>query len=143
MTTLLPLPDTGQPKRVILDIAFEERGLAGYEFDRDAEEVTMALRRLNVMMGQWPWSLVPFDRPTRGQGRPEDPSGLPDNAIQAVAMHLASLLRIGEPLTAEQKANAVTARKTLFSEYVTPTVPRVEIPAHEPRGVSDRRWWWR
>ncbi len=58
-------------------------------------------------------------------------------------MHLASLLRIGEPLTAEQKANAVTARKTLFSEYVTPTVPRVEIPAHEPRGVSDRRWWWR
>lgn len=143
MTTLIPLPDTGQPKRVILDIAFEERGLAGYEFDRDAEEISMALRRLNAMMSQWPWSLIPFDRPTRGQGRPEDPSGLPDNAVQAVAMHLASLLRIGEPLTAEQKANAVTARKTLFSEYVTPAVPRVEIPVHEPRGVSDRRWWWR
>lgn len=141
MTTLIPLPDIGQPKRVILDIAFEERGLAGYEFDRDAEEVTMALRRLNAMMNTWPWTLLPFDRPERGQGRPEDPSGLPDGAIQAVAMHLASLLRIGKDLTMEQRANAVAARKAMAAEYSV--VPSVEIPLHEPRGVADRRYWFR
>src|SRR6185437_322541 len=40
-------------KRVIVEMAFEEIGLAGYEFDTTAEEYASALRRLDAIMAEW------------------------------------------------------------------------------------------
>jgi len=137
MTTIIPTP-VGVPKRVILDTAFEECSLAGYEFDREPEEITMGLRRLNMMMAEYPWNQLAYEQPDYGQGLPEDLSGLPTKAVNAVAMHLALRIApaLGRGLAPEQRAALAVSRANLFAELAT-------IPAVEPAQTSLRGAGWR
>ena len=118
------LGSSGTPKRNILEIAFENCGSAGFEFERTPEEYNSALRKLNVMMYEWPWNLLNFNQPTYGAGVVDDLSGIPNDTIGAVAMTLA--LRIaptmGATLSPEASAELVRARSIVEANYsVIPT----------------------
>ncbi len=137
MTVFISLPE-GRPKRDIIELAFDDCGFAGYEFDRTPEEQSMALRKLNALMMEWPWSQLGYDQPSYGVGQVEGPSGLPDEAINAVAQHLA--LRIAPGLAAtlspEARASMAQSRATLFAQIAT--VPTMPMPGNTPRGTGHR-----
>lgn len=136
--TTLSLSAGGRPKRDIIELAFEELGSAGYEFERTPEEVISALRRLNLLMGEWPWSKLGYSAPVIGHGTPEDGSGLPDEAIAAAGYELAERLAglWGVQLSPSQKATAARAKGQLFASYVSP--PIAYIAPNTPRGSGHR-----
>lgn len=138
MSIVLSLP-TGRPKRDIIEVAFDDCGLAGYEFDRTPEEQTMALRKLNALMLEWPWNRLGYVQPTYGVGQAEEPSGLDDKHVNTVAQYLALRIApgIGVTLAPEQRATLARSFATLQAEVAT--VPDVEIPIGFPRG----KWRWR
>lgn len=137
MTVTLSLP-AGRPKRDIIELAFDDCGLAGYEFDRTADEQTMALRKLNALMLEWPWNTLGYSQPSYGVGQVEEPSGLPDDAINAVAQYLA--LRIvpgmGASLSPEQRATNARSLATLQAQYAV--IPDSTLPGNVPLGSGRR-----
>lgn len=141
--TTLPIPFAGRPKRNLIDMAFEECGVGGYEFDRDPEEINMALRRLNALMGEWPWKTIDYNMPDYGDGQPEDVSGVPFDAENAVALHLAQRVAAGMriPLGAEHRAARAQAKAQFLATLPAPRA--VEIPNHEPRGGNWRGRFYR
>lgn len=140
MTITIAIPP-GRPKRDIIELAFDDCGLAGYEFDRTPEEQSMALRKLNAMMMEWPWSLLGYHQPTYAVGLPEEPSGIPDDAVNVVAQYLALRIApgIGTALSAEQKATMARSLTVMQAEYAV--VPETEMPGNYPRGQWRRRGW--
>jgi hypothetical protein len=138
MSIVVSLP-AGRPKRDIIEIAFDDCGLAGYEFDRTPEEQTIALRKLNALMLEWPWNKLGYVQPVYGVGQAEEPSGLDDKYVHAVAQYLALRIApgIGASLQPEQRASMARSLATLQAEVAT--VPEVEVPVGYPRG----HWRWR
>ncbi len=141
MTIVLAIP-AGRPKREILELAFDDCGLAGYEFDRTPEEQSMALRKLNAMMAEHPWSLLRYNQPDYGSGLAEGASGIPDFAINTVAQYLALRIApgIGISLPPEQRATMARSLMTLQSELAA--VPTVALPGNTVRGSGHRRYGW-
>lgn len=142
MSVTLTIP-TGRPKREILELAFDDCGLAGYEFDRTPEEQSMALRKLNALMLEHPWNKLGYTQPAYGVGLAEEPSGLPDTAINAVAQYLALRIApgIGNTLSAEQKATMSRSLSLLQSEVAT--LPKMDLAGSTVRGTGNRwsRYW--
>lgn len=139
MTVILNIP-AGRIKRDIIELAFDDCGLAGYEFDRTPEEQNMALRKLNAMMLEWPWSQLGYAQPTYGVGRAEDASGLPDEAVNAVAQYLALRIApgIGNTLSPEQRASMARSLQTMQAQIAV--VPVMRQRANTPLGSGRRRW---
>lgn len=141
MTIQVELLATGLPKGHIVEMALEDCGIASFEFGLTAEEMSSGLRRLNAMMSTWPWSLIEtYSCPPSGNGLPEDPSGIPDNAVQAVAHNLALLLAptMGKTLSPEYVRAAGTSRREFEAAYATPTP--APFPAKTPRGMGNRSY---
>lgn len=138
MTVILNLPVTGVPKRTILDMAFESVGLPGSEFDRSAEEQTAALRKLNAMMKEWPWSLARYNQPSYGVGLPEELSNIPGDAESAVSAELALRIApgLGLTLSPEQRAMRAQTRAMFVATYVT--IPTCDIVGGTPLGAGNR-----
>lgn len=139
MTIVISTP-VGRPKRDIIELAFDDCGLAGYEFDRSPEEQGVALRKLNALMMEWPWNQLGYNQPSYGAGQVEGPSGIPDFAINAVAQYLALRIApgIGNTLSPEARASMVQSRATLFAQLAT--VPSMAMPGNTPRGTGQRFW---
>jgi hypothetical protein len=137
MTVTISLP-VGRPKRDIIELAFDDCGLAGYEFDRTPEEQGMALRKLNALMMEWPWSGLGYSQPSYGTGQVEGPSGIPDSAINAVAQYLA--LRIapgmGNALSPELRASMASSKAVLFAQLAV--IPDMALPGNTTRGTGNR-----
>jgi hypothetical protein len=138
MAVTLQINDVGPPKRDLIEMAFEECGSAGYEFERTPEEVSAALRKLNAMMGEWPWNQLGYPIPTYGIGLPEELSGIAPENVQAVALHLAMRIapNMGASLSAETKAAMTRSFNLLASRYATP--PTALIALNTPRGTGHR-----
>jgi len=115
--TVISLGGSGRPKRDFIEMAFEELGSAGYEFERTSEEVKTGLRRLNLMMTEWPWNELTYDQPVSGDGAPTDLSTLPDEAASAVSLELANRLAglWRTLLLPEQKVRLARAKGQLFT----------------------------
>lgn len=126
------LSPTGTPKRNLVEMAFEDCGSAGYEFERTPEEVASALRRLDTMMREWPWERLGY---VQG-GSVEDVSGIPDHAIGAVASYLA--LRIAPTMGATLSPEARTAMTRSFNLVLsrTATIPVAQMPGGTLRGAG-------
>jgi len=134
------IPATGRPKRDIIELAFADCGLAGYEFDRTPEEQSLALRQLNALMMETPWDGLGYDQPAYGVGQAEGGSGIPDFAINAVAQYLAIRIApsIGVTLPAEHAKTAARSLMALQSQIAT--IPTVEFPGNTVRGSGHRSW---
>ncbi len=141
MTVTINLPGSGPPKRDIIDMAYEECGRAIY--DTTPEEIATALRRLDAMMAEWKGHRgidLGYIQPDYGVGTPTDPSGIPFETLETVALYLA--LRIaptmGKTLSAETKAAMARSLMTLQSVYAV--IPSAIMPNGTPAG-SGNRWY--
>lgn len=138
MAVTIQINDVGPPKRDLIEMAFEECGSAGYEFERTPEEVSSALRKLNAMMGEWPWNQLGYPLPTYGLGLPEELSGIGPENVQAVALHLAMRIapNMGATLPPETRAAMTRSFNMLCSRYTTP--PASYMASNTLRGMGHR-----
>jgi len=134
MTTLAPVPGTGVTKGSIVEMAFEECALAGFEFERTPEEMAMGIRRLSVMMDTYPFRLMGYNKATAGFGQPDEGSNLLAEDVEAVAQHLA--LRIatamGKAMPVEYRAAATRGLYALQARYAV--IPRQDYRPGTIRG---------
>lgn len=134
----LQIIDTGRPKRDIIEIAFEECGSAGYEFERTPEEIASALRKLDLMMTEWPFNGLGYAPSAYGAGQPQELSGIPDSAVNTVAMYLAMRIapNMGATLSGETRAALTRSFNNLCSSVST--IPTQKLAASTPRGAGAR-----
>lgn len=140
VTAVTPTTTT---KRTIVNMAFEEIGLAGYEFDATPEEQFSALRRLDALMAEWrSTSLdIGYNFPAAiGTGDLDDVSNIPDTALNAVVTSLALRIcpAIGKTLSVESRQAYAQAMSALRTAYAIP-VERA-LPRSTPRGIGNKPW---
>jgi hypothetical protein len=141
MPIIIDIAEEGPPKRQIIELAFSEAAMAGYEFGRTPEEVADALTRLNAMMAEWKVMRgidLGYEMPTYGVGNADGLSGIPMETLNTVASYLA--LRIcpmmGAQLSPDAKANMARSLLLLESHYARiPTMPRDD---HTPVGAGNQ-----
>jgi len=130
MPITIDIADEGPPKRQIIELAFSELAMAGYEFGRTPEEIADALSRLNAMMAEWKGMLgvdLGYDQPHYGVGNPDGLSGIPHETLNTVASFLAMRIApmMGTELSPQVKANLAMSFALLKSHYAAvPTMPR-------------------
>jgi hypothetical protein len=124
--------------RQIINDAYSSAGLASFTFDLSAEEVEAARRALDVMLAQWNMRGVRLSYAM--SGNPDDESGLPDWALEAISLNLGLRLagRIGKQVMPETKTAARQAYNTVLGVMASPPVMQLDnmaLPAgagHKP-----------
>lgn len=128
-------------KRTVVNMAFEEIGLAGYEFDATPEEQFSALRRLDALMAEWKTSSldIGYNFPTvMGQGDLDDEAYIPDSSLNTVAIYLALRIMpaIGKTMSAETRlalSQGMSALRTACA-----VIPNRRLPANTPVGSGNK-----
>jgi hypothetical protein len=132
-------------KRMLIDAAFEELALAGYAFDIDPDEQLAALRRLDSMMATWGGPGIGIRigynatvNPSASD--PDQDSGIPDWANEAVYLNLAVRLAsgYGKALPKSTTAPAKFAYDALVSA-VASQIPQVQPMGNLPIGAGYKR----
>jgi len=139
MTITLSLP-VGKPKSDIIDLAFDDCGAAGFAFDRTPEEQSAALRKLNALMLEEPWSRLGYVQPTYGAGLPEELSNIPDFAINTVSQYLALRIAPGLGLALSAETTKAMARSLLTMQAQMATIPTTQLPGNTVRGAGHSRY---
>lgn len=135
-------PVSTATKRAVVEMAYEECSLAGYEFDRTPEEYFTGLRRLDALMREWEPTLpLGYNFPDAfGGGDLDEPIGIPDQALDVAAKYLA--LRIYPVMGKEMAPTSVYALSAGLSALRAQAqfVPRVTLPAYTVRGMGNAPW---
>ena len=131
----IPVP-SGPPKRRIVELAFGDLSIAGYEFGRTPEEVNDAIDRLDAMMYEWPYSSLGYVHKPYGEGEPDELSGIPFETMSAVASGLALSLAgaMGKEMPAESRARLAMSMARLHAYAAT--IPTMPLARHTPRGAG-------
>lgn len=135
---------TTTTKRTIVDMAYEECALAGYEFDVTPEETLTALRRLDSLMAAWQAQSIYIGYnfpPALGEGDLDDPSGIPDVFLDIVVMSLAMRIapRMGKTISAETRTELAKQMSSLRAQ--TAIIPERPLARGTPAGSGRRQWW--
>lgn len=122
-------------KRMLINAAFEELALAGFVFDITPDEQVSALRRLDSMMATWGGPgigiRIGYNATVNpGNSDPDQESGIPDWANEAVYLNLAIRLAAGYGKTLA-KSTTVPAK---FAYDALVSAIGSEIPQVQPLG---------
>lgn len=132
-------------KRQLIEDAYGELALAGYDFDLQPEELDAGLRRLDTMMATW-LSLglqVGYSLATsQSDSDLDQDSGLQMNAIEAVYMNLACKIAAskGKALPTSTTRNAKAAYDALILNVAKSQVQEQQLAAGTPRGQGRKPW---
>lgn len=143
VTAIVPITTT---KRTIVNMAFEEIGLAGYEFDTEPEEQFSALRRLDALMAQWQASSLDLGYnfpPAIGAGNLDEPANIPDLSVNAVAISLGMRIMpaIGKAMSNETRV-ALAQGMVAIRAYCA-VIPNRPLPGSTALGAGSwRQPWW-
>lgn len=130
-------------KRQIVEGAFAELALAGYDFDLTPEELTTGLQRLDFMCARWAGEGITLGYamadPLVGSDLDDD-SGLADAVLEAVTANLALRLAalFGKTPAEFTKTTAKTGYDALCAKAAMPR--ESELPATLPRGAGNKPW---
>lgn len=132
-------------KRQIVEMAYEECALAGYEFNVTPEELFTGLRRLDAMMAQWTAEGMGlnYNAPaTFGGGDLEDYTGIPDAAITGVAITLAKAIApyMGKAMSAESRSRLASAMDTIRAVTAAANMKTVPYKYGTIRGAGQKIW---
>ena len=132
-------------KRQLVEEAYGELALAGFDFDLQAEELDAALRRLDTMMASWAGLGIQISyNAATGQDDSDldQDSGLPMIATEAVYMNLACKIAAskGKALPASTKVNAKQAYDSLVMAVARAQVQRQQLSQGTPRGSGNKPW---
>lgn len=130
-----------QTKLQLVDGAYAELAIAGYDFDITPEEYQWALGRLDGLMATWAGQQItlPF---AFGAGLDAD-SGLPLTAEEAVVLNLACRLAAGKgkTLASSTKAAAKQAFDAMLIGIAHQQVQPVQYRTGTPSGQGNRANW--
>lgn len=134
----------GWSKRQIIEQAFAEIGLAAYVYDLQPEQVEDALRRLDTMMATWNGKGIRLGYPipsSPGNSDPDQQCGVPDDAIEAMTLNLATRIApaYGKVVMPETKASASMAYKALVMRSALPKEMQIDSMAI-PAGAGNKQW---
>jgi len=129
-------------KRQLLSGAFDELGLADYIYDLAADQLEMALRRLDSMMAQWNalGLRVGYPLPASPQNSDIDAeTDVPDSALEAILLNLAIHLApsYGKVISQDTRTNAKAAFVVALNRAAMPDEQR--IGAGLPMGAGNKR----
>lgn len=107
-------------KKQVIKQAYEELGIASYEFDISPEEMQAALRLLDLQMSEWNIHGIRISYQDGG-GVGTD-TGVPDWAVNALYLALAIRLApsFGKTPSMETKSAKAAAYRTLMAKMVVP-----------------------
>lgn len=130
-------------KRQLIEAAHTEIGLADYVFDLPAEQLQIALRRLDAMMAEWDGMGLRLGYTIPGSydgGDLDTDAGIPDRAWEAVVTNLAIRLApsFGKQIMPETKAAAANGLNMLLGKVLPPEMQFGRIPA----GAGNKPWRW-
>jgi hypothetical protein len=115
------LDGTGVTKAALVEGAYDFCGLNGIEYERTPEEMTTGLKRLNALMSSLLKKGIDlgFDFPTYANGLLEEPSGIPDDAVEPVTLLLAQRIApaLGAMLSDDARAVLGSAVQDLYANY--------------------------
>lgn len=132
-------------KRQFVEAAYEEIGIASYNFDLDPEALQSALRRLDAMMAEWNAKGIRLAYPLPGSPQDSDLAELstvPDSAIEAIITNLGIRLgpQLGKTLSLDTKFIAKQGYNTLLSRACYP--PEMGLPTTMPIGAGNKPGRW-
>lgn len=136
MTTPIPISEVGVPKKSIIDMAYEDCRISGFDFDRTPEEDLMALRRLNTLMSEWPWNALGYDLPASGEGTGEDFSNLPRDVTHGIAQLLALRLMAAFGKSPPETFRVTSAQSIAYVRAQAVTVPAIGFAPGTIRGAG-------
>lgn len=139
---LNPYPSTAT-KAQLIDMVFEELGRAGYDFDRTPNEELSVLRKTDALLAQWQAQgcALNYNFPsTFGQSLPTEYIGIPDAAMDTVALWVAfrAAPGIGKTLSAETRKAMADGKAFLFAE--TSSIPNMKLPKTTATGSGWKPW---
>ena len=128
-------------KRDFIIAAFEEIGIASYQFDLQPEMLDLAKKRLDAMLAEWNAKGVRLGYPVSSSpsnGNLDDDTSVPDMANSAIYQNLA--LRIapvfGKPVSADLKTSAFNGYNALITKNVE--VPQMQFNRSVPAGQGNK-----
>lgn len=125
-------------KRTVVDMAAEDCGLPGYSLSATPEEIVSWIRRLDAMMREWPCGqALGYNFPTAiGASDPDDPTLVPDWALNAIVGKLAQKIApgLGKTLSPAQQSASATAYSIMLGRLPIPEIIR---PTTTPRGEGN------
>lgn len=130
-------------KRELINEAFGELALQGYDFDLSPEEMQTALRRLDTMMATWEARgiRVGYLLPSGPSDSDLDQdSGLPDSAVETTYLNLAIRLAVGFGKTVSQdtRKSARDGYDALLWRAAQPI--QQQFPNTLPLGAGNKPW---
>lgn len=139
------LTPTTATKRALVEMAFEEIGLAGYEFNASPEEYSSAMRRMDALMREWASPGVGIDvgynfPAVIGMGDLDEVSGIPDEAVNTVILKLALRIMpvIGKSMSPETRLAMAEGWTALRATYAKR--PQMALPRKTLRGAGNKPW---
>jgi len=132
-------------KGEIVRETFTEMGIASYEFDVGPEETVSAIRRLDIMMGEWEIRGLRLSYPqpstADGSGSDED-SNIPGYAINTVVTNLAILLApsYGKGISPDTKTTARKGLTVLYGQF-TKSPEQQKVPMPKGAGYKGTGEW--
>lgn len=134
------LDGTGKTKAALVEMAYEHCGLSGAQFERTPEEMVAGLRAMNAVAAELLGEGVDlgYDFPTYGDGLLEEPSGIADADVSALALLTAQRLAsgLGVEIAASTQGAMNRSLTSLRSRYATmPTI----APRNSPTGAGWKR----
>lgn len=135
---------TSATKQQLVDAAYNDVALNGWELDITPEEKDTALTRLDTLM----WELfgrgldLGYNFPTGiGAGNLSDDLGVPDQAFNGLSILLARKLcpTMGKKLSQESREAVDDGMKAVRSAAINP-VPFMQLPKGTPLGSGGKPW---
>ena len=128
----------------IVDLAFQEIGIASYEFDLNPQESNGALRQLDLMMATWNKRGIRLGYPipsAPNNSDLDDEIDIPDNAFEAMYLNLAVRISsgFGKQLAPETRIAASRTYQELLSTQIHPIEQALDARA-VPAGAGNKPW---
>ncbi|NVO06789.1 MAG: hypothetical protein HXX19_13050 [Rhodoferax sp.] len=132
-------------KRKLVEEAFAELALAGYDFDLSPDELDTGLRRLDSMMATWSGIGIQLGysmATSQDDSDLDQDSGVPMFANEAVFMSLAIKLAAGKgkALPSSTRTNAKQAYDAMLVPLTKAQVQEQQLAAGTPRGQGRKPW---
>lgn len=130
-------------KRQFITAAFEEIGIASYNFDLSPEMMIAAMKRLDAMMASWNAKGMRLGYPIPSNpdnGDLDEDTYIPDSANEAVYMNLAIKLApmLGKQVSMELKQAAFSSYNIMLAKNMD--IPQVQVNQTIPAGAGNK---WR
>jgi hypothetical protein len=127
-------------KATALEMAAEELASSNYEFDHGPDEIASWLRKLDTLMLTDPYNKLGYNSPAAIGGSDQlDPLGIPDSALQTVAVALGVRISPSWGKSMSPESRAAYVRGVNEIRTMVQSIPSIPLRRGTPLG-SGNKW---